>query len=205
MTRFSSGILPARRAQIQRPHVEQRFLDRDDEQRALNHLRALLVPQRDLRRDDLVLIDARDDLPRPVHDRLARKLEHLELPVSLRIRSRDHPRRQVVLARGRERQHLDELGVRFARQPHDRVVRLHQLRVAVDVDRRNLPLVFLVVEDARVRHVVGREHRRLDARRSSPDIAGAAADRRASRRAASAARDTRAPASARADRAGRRR
>ena len=149
-------------AQVQRPHVQQRFADRNHEQRALNHLRALLVPQRNLRRDHLVLVDARDDLARAVDDRLPRKLEHLELPVSLRIGARRHPRGQVVLPRGSERQHLNELGVRLPGQPHDRVVRLHQLRVAVDVDRRNLPLIFLVVEDHRVRHVIGREHRRLN-------------------------------------------
>ena len=92
--------------------------------------RSLLVPQRDLRRDHLVLVDARHDLPRPEDDLLLRELEHEQLAVVLAVAARHHPGREVVLPARRERQHLDELGLRLARQLHDRVVRLHRLGAA---------------------------------------------------------------------------
>ena len=56
------GNASAGGAEVERPDVEQRFLDRDDQQRALDHFRSLLIPQRDLRRDHLVLVDARGHL-----------------------------------------------------------------------------------------------------------------------------------------------
>ena len=109
MTRFSSGIWPPA-AQIQRPDVDQRFLDRDHQQRALDDLRSLLIPERDLRRNHLVLVDARRHLARSEDHRLFRKLEDGELAVVLAVAARHHPRREVVLAARGERQHLDVLG-----------------------------------------------------------------------------------------------
>ncbi len=80
----------------------------------------------------------------------------------LAVAARHHPGGQVVLAAGREGQHLDELVARLARQPHDRVIRLHGHRLAFHLDGRHLPLVLLVVEDFRVRHVERRVDRGLD-------------------------------------------
>ena len=129
----------------------------------MNHLRPLLVPQRNLRRDLLVLINPRHDLPRAVDNFLFGKLKHLELTVVLLIGSGDHPCRQIVFARRCERQHLDELGVRLAGNPHDRVVGQHLLRITLGVDGGDLPLIFFVVEHDRIRHVVGRVHGGLQA------------------------------------------
>ena len=158
------------RAQVQRPHVDQRSFDRNHHQRALDHLRALLVPERDLRRDHLVLVDARDHLLRTEHQRLLRELEDLQLAVMLAVASRHHPRREVVAAPRRERQHLDELRVLFAGQLHHRVVRRHALALAAAVDGRRFPLIFLVVEDRRVGHVI----RRVDRRLNREDVFGVA-------------------------------
>ena len=153
---------PPGRAQIQRPHVDQRLLDRDHHQRAPDHLRALLVPERDLRRDRLILADPRDDLPRAEDHLLLRKLKDAQRAVVLAVAARRQPRRQVVAVARREGQHLDELRLRLAGQPHDRVVRLHRPGIAGVVDDRQLPLVLAVVEDRRLRHVVRGEHRRLN-------------------------------------------
>ncbi len=71
------------------------------------------------------------------------------------------PRRQIVLQARGERQHLNELRLLLARQPHDRVVGLHRRRVGLTINHRHLPLVFLVVEDLRIGHVERRERGRL--------------------------------------------
>ena len=156
------GDASARAAQVQRPDVDERLLDRNHHQRAPGDLRSLLIPQRDLRRNHLVLVDARHHLTRTEDHLLLRELEHAHVAVVRRVAARDEPRRQVVLAPRRERKHLDELRVGLAGQPHDRVVRLHRGRgLARVVDGGDLPLVFAVVEDGGLRHVIRREHRRL--------------------------------------------
>src|SRR5207247_4676213 len=66
--------LPLLRAQVERLHVHQRVLDRDHQQVPADHLRAHLVPERELLRDDGVLVDTRLDLLRPVDEPLLREL-----------------------------------------------------------------------------------------------------------------------------------
>ena len=78
MTRVSDAAVL--RAQIERPDVDERFLDGDHHQRALNDLRALLVPERDLRRDDLILVDAGDDLAGSEHQLLLRNRKTSNCP-----------------------------------------------------------------------------------------------------------------------------
>ena len=109
MTPLQFGNLAAGSPEIQRTNVNQRFLDRNDEQRALDDFRALLVPQRDLRRDDLILADARSHLPRTEDDGLLWKLKGDQLAVVLAVAPRNHPRGKVVFLPRREGQHLDVL------------------------------------------------------------------------------------------------
>ena len=112
--------------------------------------------------------DARDHLPRTVDRLLLGELEHAQAAVVLAIAAGHEPRGQVLAPGRREREHLDELGVALARQPHDRVVRLHHTAaLGAFLEGGNLPLVLAVVEHARLRHVIGGVHRGLSLKKMS--------------------------------------
>ena len=119
----------------------------------------------------LILRDAGDDLPRTEHELLLRELEDAQPAVVLAVAARDQPGREVVAPARRERQHLNELRLLLAGQPHDRVVRLHRVpRRPRRLDAGNLPLILAVVEHGRLRHVV----RRVDLRLDREDVFGIA-------------------------------
>src|SRR5215213_8342208 len=65
--------------------VEQRAPDGDDEQVAATHARALLAPERYLRRELRVLIYARFDLQRPVNEPRLRKIVGDQRPVRVAV------------------------------------------------------------------------------------------------------------------------
>src|SRR4029453_7937807 len=73
------------RTQVQRSYVDQRLFDRNHHQRSPDDLRTLLIPERDLRRNDLILRDSSDDLTRTEHELLLREFEHEHLAVMLTI------------------------------------------------------------------------------------------------------------------------
>ena len=95
--------------QVDRLGVEQRAADRDDEQAAAAHVRALLVPQRQLTRQLRVLIDARLDLQRTVDQPRLREVVDDRRAVVRAVAAPGDPADQVVAVRRRERQDLDEL------------------------------------------------------------------------------------------------
>ena len=100
--------------QVDRLRVQQRPADRNHDQRAAQDIRPLLVPQRHLRRELRVLIDARFDLQRSVDESRLRKVVDDRRAVMRLVASRRDPADQVVPVRRRERQNLDELRSGFS-------------------------------------------------------------------------------------------
>ncbi len=122
----------------------------------------MLVPEADLGRDGLVLVDARLDLDGPEAQAVAREPIDEQLAVVRPVAPAGHPAHHVALAGGREGEHQEVLRLLLARQGHDDVVTVHGLcHVAVDLGRA-LPQVLLVVEDLRVGHVIRLVLGRLD-------------------------------------------
>ena len=77
---------------VQRPDVQQRPVDGHDEHVAELDLRPVLAEQRELLRDDRVLIDLRVGEDGSVHLPVARHDERLELAVVVGIALGDHER-----------------------------------------------------------------------------------------------------------------
>jgi len=148
--------------EVERLDVDQRLLDREREQRAPDHARAPLVPQRELLRDDRVLVDARVDLARPEDQLLLGEVEDDQAAVVRRVRAGRQPRDHVVAPARVEEREQDELLPPLGREPHDRVVRLHLAVAPLDRAPRDRPEILLVVEHLRVVHVVHGVLPRLD-------------------------------------------
>ncbi len=133
---------------------------------AAQHLRALLVPQRQILRDRLVLVDAGLDLHRAENQLLLGKLQDDELAQVLAVAARHHQADQVVLVARRERDHEQELRLVLPgqRSPRHRwaIMRLRFARPGRGT-ARDVPEVLLVVERLRVAHVVGAVDFGLDA------------------------------------------
>ena len=123
-----------------------------------------MIPERELTGDLRVLVDSRHHLPRPVDQSLLGEAIDDQFAVVLSVGPGDHPARQVVLAAWSEGKHEDELFFLLSGELHDRVVGAHRPGAPVGLLRRcQLPLVFLVVEDLWLFHVVGRIDRCLEA------------------------------------------
>ena len=149
------------RPQVKRLDVNQRLFNRNHHQRSENHARAALIPERQLTRDFRVLIDAGDDLFRTENELLFREAIRRQATVILAVRAGDHPRREIVFALRRERQHQDKFFFLLARQFHNRVIRLHLPRFFLIIRAGRLgnrPLVFLVVEFLRFVHLIRRKN-----------------------------------------------
>ena len=151
-----------RRLQVERLDVEQRILDRDHQQVADDHVRALLVPQGELLRDRRILVHGRLDLGRAVDRGVAREREADGAAVVGRVGLRSEPADHVRSPVGHERQDLHELVAGLPGQAHDHVVGLHLAACATQRGAgRDRPLVVLAVEHVGLGDVVGREHLRL--------------------------------------------
>ena len=94
---------------------------------AAPHVRTLLVPERQLSRELRVLIDARFNLKRAVHQFCFWKVVHDRRPIVRVVAPARDPSDQVVPVGRRERQDLDELRRLLAGQLHQDEVRLHRL------------------------------------------------------------------------------
>ena len=117
--------------------------------------RALLVPQRQVLGNVLVLIDARLDLHRAVHQLLFRELVKNQVAQVIAVASRGHPTDQIVLAPRSERKNQQKLRRFLPGQSGHDVSGLHGfgLRRLAEQVMRDIPDVFLVVKHLRVVHV----------------------------------------------------
>ena len=120
-----------------------------------------MVPERELLRDQGVLVEHRLDLHRPHDQPFLRHLVGDQLAVAREVAARRHPGDHVVaFARG-QRHHQQELQPVLAGQRHQHVVGPHlDLLAAVFLARRG-PHVLAIVEHLRQGHVVGAVDREL--------------------------------------------
>ena len=100
--------------QIDRRNIEECVADRQHQRLTLKHLRPLLVPQRQVFRDILILIDSRVNLHRPQDQFLFRKLHHHNLAELIAIAPRQHHADQILLCRRSECRHQEKLRLRLA-------------------------------------------------------------------------------------------
>ena len=126
-------------------------------------MRALLIPQTQLPGKLRILIDARFDLQRPVHQPGLGKVVHHRRAIVLAVAAAGDPADQVVPVGRGEGQNLDKLRARLARQLHQHKVRLHGLSDLFAAFAHagfggHGPQVFAVVKDLRVGHVIKAVH-----------------------------------------------
>ena len=122
-------------------------------------MRTLLIPQTQLAGKLRVLVNARLDLDRPIDQTGLGKIVDNRCAVVLAVAAPGNPPDQVRPVEGREGQNLNVLDAAFARQLHQYKVRLHRLRLlratfAQTNFRRDRPLIFLVIKDLGIGHVI---------------------------------------------------
>ena len=154
-----------RRLQINRRNIEERIAHRQHQRLPLQHLRPLLVPQRQIFRNILILIDAGIHLHRPQNQLLFRKLHHHNFAELVAIAPRQHHADQILLRRGSECRHQQKLRFRFAGQRRINIRRTHRLRLGILTARifRQFPDVFVVIKCLRIPHVINPVNIRLHA------------------------------------------
>ena len=176
-TNFSSGTAAGWfGTHVRRLHVQERVLDRDHEQVAEEHGGTALTQQRPFGRELRVLVQPREDdagtgrRSPPTGDRATAALRRY--PGSELGRQPGH---HVLPALRHERQHELEALLGLTRRLHQQVVRAQPRggvergrrrralgrELAARRVRRDLPLILVLIEDRRVRHVIRRVPRRL--------------------------------------------
>ena len=140
---------------VNRLNVEEVIPDGHGDHLAAQHAGALLVPERQIAGDLLLLVDLRFDLVRPVDKLLLGKLIEDQFPEPVPVAAGRHPAVEIVLVARRERQHQQEFRVGLARQRRHDVGRFHALGGAGVAGEApaHVPNVLPVVEHGRVTHV----------------------------------------------------
>ena len=135
---------------------------RNDQEDAPKHLGPYLAPQGELLGNHGIVVDARLDLVRAVHVAACWKAEQDQFAVSLPVVACRHPTHQVVTVVRCERLNQQELLLFLTGQTGHDVVRLQRLGLAEGGLHGNGPLIFLVVEDHGVFHMILEQHLGLD-------------------------------------------